>query len=333
MAEVRLKKRPSERDEAEAGPARWPEEPGPALDDEPETPDREFRRPARRARVRRSLGAALARRSLRLLRSAWPALLALLVLLLAYRYVTTSPAFALSGSDAIEVSGARHLAAARVDRVFAADFGRNIFFVPLQARADALLQIPWVRRASVLRIWPDRLRVEIEERVPVAFARVGSRLDLVDEDGVLLPPPPRAHYDFPVLAGLAGTPSATASNEGDAGAQRRAQVRRYLDLRQALADGGVSAAAISEVRLNDPDDLVAVVAVAPGAALLLHLGDGAYLARYKLFLAHVEDWRRSYPRLQSVDLRYDGQAILDSAPAPAVKPAAAARRRVATRRR
>lgn len=310
---------------------RWaPEDaPRPATGDDelPPEADREYRRPARRARVRRGLAAALALRAARLARSSWPLLAVLLVIFFAYRFLATDPAFTLDGSAGIAVAGARHVTAARVDQVFAADFGRNIYFIPLQERADMLLQIPWVRRASVLRLWPNRLRVEIEERVPVAFARAGSRLDLVDADGVLLERPPRAHYDFPVLAGLAGTPGGAGSG-ADA---RRAQVGRFLDFERALAAGGISAAPISEVHLGDPDDLAAVVAGGSGAAILLHLGDGEYLARYKLYLAHIGEWRRNFPRLRSVDLRYDGQAILDSAPSAAA-PAAAPKRAAARRR-
>src|SRR5678816_2292351 len=32
----------------------------------------------------------------------------------------------------------------------------------------ALEQVPWVRRAAVRRVWPDRLEVSLEEQVPLA---------------------------------------------------------------------------------------------------------------------------------------------------------------------
>src|SRR6185503_4988475 len=47
--------------------------------------------------------------------------------------------------------------------------GRGTFF---GARIDelraALEQVPWVRRAAVRRVWPDRLEVSLEEQVPLA---------------------------------------------------------------------------------------------------------------------------------------------------------------------
>ena len=37
-------------------------------------------------------------------------------------------------------------------------------------------KIPWVESASVMRFVPNRLKVEIHERTPVAFARAGPRI-------------------------------------------------------------------------------------------------------------------------------------------------------------
>ena len=59
-----------------------------------------------------------------------------------------------------------------------------------------------------------------------------------------------------------------------------------------------------------------------------------------MYLAHVQEWRQQFQKLESVDLRYDKQVIVNpdsshrAAPAaqkPAAKPAAPARR--ATRKR
>jgi len=58
----------------------------------------------------------------------------------------------------------RELIVAAIER-----HGRGTFF---GARIDelraALEQVPWVRRAAVRRVWPDRLEVSLEEQVPLA---------------------------------------------------------------------------------------------------------------------------------------------------------------------
>jgi cell division protein FtsQ len=49
-----------------------------------------------------------------------------------------------------------------------AHIGGNFFAVaPAELRAG-LEKLPWVRRASVRRVWPDRLEIALEEHVPLA---------------------------------------------------------------------------------------------------------------------------------------------------------------------
>lgn len=262
-----------------------------------------YRRRTRPVRVRQRREAAIAARLGRMLRRLWPLWAAAAVLGFGYHLATTSPAFLLAGSQDIAIVGAPRVPRARVRDVFASDFGRNIFFIPLAARETALEQLPWVRRAAVLRIWPNRLRVQLEQRTPVAFARHRGALMLVDADGVLLPLPPRANFQFAVLAGL-------ALGRGER-AERRQQVARFLAVEQALAPAG-AAAAISEVNVADPENTVLSLSAPGGGTVRLELGNQDYLARYKLFAAHIAAWRAEYPNLRSVNLRYPGQAILDS---------------------
>ena len=81
--------------------------------------------------------------------------------------------------------------------VMGGDIGRNIFFIPLAQRKAQLEQIPWVESASVMRFVPNRLQVEIHERTPVAFARVGPRISLIDAGGTLMElPPARRNIPF-----------------------------------------------------------------------------------------------------------------------------------------
>ena len=45
----------------------------------------------------------------------------------------------------------------------------NFFSVDLQRSREAFQAVPWVRRAVVRRVWPDRLAVRLEEHRPVAL--------------------------------------------------------------------------------------------------------------------------------------------------------------------
>ena len=45
--------------------------------------------------------------------------------------------------------------------------------------------------------------------------------------------------------------------------------------------------------------------------MLVHLGSSNYLDRYKVYVAHVKEWRQQFGRVDSVDLRYDRQIIVN----------------------
>ena len=67
---------------------------------------------------------------------------------------------------------------------------------------------------------------------------------------------------------------------------------------------------ISEVDLFDPQDVKVTVNDA-GGTVLVHLGDERFLDRYKLFVAHIGEWRQQFTKVESVDLRYEGQIIVN----------------------
>ncbi len=62
---------------------------------------------------------------------------------------------------------------------------RNFFSADLEAVSQALEAVPWVRRAQVFRLWPNTLRVRLEEHQPVALWEGvdGSEPKLVNHHG------------------------------------------------------------------------------------------------------------------------------------------------------
>jgi cell division protein FtsQ len=238
-----------------------------------------------------------------------------------YRYGKHSWRFRVDSSDQIEVAGAEHVAHAQIMEVMGGDIGRNIFFVPLAQRKQQLEQIPWVESASVMRFVPNRLRIEIRERTPVAFVRIGSHISLIDAAGMLmeLAPGGKHKYSFPVIAGM---------NSGEPLSTRAARMKNYNQLVRELDSSGAHySQELSEVDVSDPED-VKVLAADSNGEVLVHLGAGNYLQRYKTYVTHAQQWRQQFDKLESVDLRYDGQIIVNPdlngmARQPALTPTAA----------
>lgn len=211
-----------------------------------------------------------------------------------HRYVVTDRQFALSRDrqDALDIQGLKYASRFRVRRVFALDFDRSIFSVPLPERRRRLLAIDWVEDASVSRIWPDRLAVFVRERRPVAFVFFRSGVLLIDAHGVLLEPPPQAQFAFPVLSGV--RPDETE-------ARRQERVRALLRVEQDL---GYLAKDVSEVNATDPDNIL-IVAQVDHRAVELMLGDGNFARRYQNFLNHYTEIRKRSPEVRLFDLRLD----------------------------
>ena len=222
----------------------------------------------------------------------------------AYNYGAHSWRFNVNSSDDIQISGTTNITRAQIMEVMGADLGRNAFFVPLAEQKKKLEEIPWVESATVMRFWPNRLKVEIRERTPEAFARMGSKIALIDVNGVVmdLPSVSKRKYSFPVIVGLGSAEPLS---------KRAASMRIYESLIQALNSGGANYSKdLSEVDLSEPDDVKVGVANSTGV-VVIHLGASNYLERYKIYVTHAQEWQQQYDKLQSVDLRFDGQIVVN----------------------
>jgi cell division protein FtsQ len=216
------------------------------------------------------------------------------------------PRFRIASASSIQIMGNSQVTRPELLSVFGPDLGHNIFRVPLEQRRAALEQLPWVERATVMRLLPDQLRVSIVERTPVAFVRTGNTIGLVDANGVLLRMPTAArsgkHYSFPVVTGISAK---------DPLSQRAARMHLFEQFVHDLDSGGTRVSAqLSEVDVSDPEDIWALMP-AEGTDIQVHFGDTDFLNRYRSYQAHLPEWRQQYPHLTSVDMRYDNQAVLD----------------------
>jgi cell division protein FtsQ len=213
-------------------------------------------------------------------------------------YALTDPQFRLSRShqDSLTLTGIKYASRWKVQRVFAADFEHSIFSIPLAERRRRLLAIDWVEDATVSRLWPDRLVVNIRERRPVAFVYFRAGVLLIDAYGVLLdlPGPKGApvQFAFPVLSGV---------REDETEEQRRERVRCLLRIEEEL---GPLAKDVSEVNAADPDNL-RMVAHVENRAVELIMGDAYFARRFQNFLNHYPEIKRRSPEVKTFDLRLD----------------------------
>jgi cell division protein FtsQ len=209
-------------------------------------------------------------------------------------HLLSDPAYRLSRdrSDALTIQGLVYASRSKVQRVFAADFDRSIFSVPLDERRRRLMALDWIEDASVARIWPGRLVVRVRERKPVAFVFFPSGILLIDRQGALLDPPAQAQFTFPVLSGV---------REDETREQRAEHVRAMLRVQEDL---GYLAKDASEINTADTDNIRMVVKM-EGHAVELMLGDTNFGRRYQNFLNHYPEIAKRSPDVKTFDLRLD----------------------------
>ena len=181
---------------------------------------------------------------------------------------------------------------------------RNLVRFDLDRLRRNLELIPWVKSVVVRRVLPDKLIVDVEERNPVAFARVGQGTLLIDEEGALLENNPEklSRSDFPVILGMESgyAPEILRRN--------RARITVYLQLIRALNRGGAGLSRdLSEVHLQDPGNVSVIL---NGDTVLVYLGKDGFQTKFRRYLAASRELKKKYRNLDSVDLRYRDQVVI-----------------------
>jgi cell division protein FtsQ len=70
----------------------------------------------------------------------------------------------------------------------------SLLFLDAARTRARLLSNPWIAEATVLKLYPDRLRIEIRERKPFALWQKDGRITLIAADGAVLESNVRARF-------------------------------------------------------------------------------------------------------------------------------------------
>jgi cell division protein FtsQ len=230
------------------------------------------------------------------------------VSVVAGRFLLYSPQVLLLKPDQIDLLGNRIVSRESVLQPFARDRNRSVLRIPLEARRSQLEQLPWVESASVERILPNRIRVELTERTPIAFLRNGNELALIDAHGVILNRPEGEDLHFPIVAGL---PDSMPREE------REKRIETYQEfLRDADLVRGGSSDRVSEIDLGNAKDLRVVMTGLASAtdpqAVTIHFGNSDFTAKYRMLVENFAQWQANAGRVQSIDLQYSRQVVVNA---------------------
>jgi cell division protein FtsQ len=223
------------------------------------------------------------------------------------RFFLFSPLVELANYEQIEVTGNHYVNDAAIREKFASDLGRSVLRIPLDARRESIEAIPWIAQASAERTLPNEIHVEVAERVPVAFLRTTDDLALIDEHGVILDRPLEGDFRFPVVGGL---------DDSMPLADREKRMGLFVEFLKEidLVRPGASEQ-VSEVQLSDAEDVRATLAGLPGLEseppIAVHFGDTDFINKYRLLVENIGPWRSSAGHVESVDLRFARQVVVN----------------------
>ena len=224
------------------------------------------------------------------------------------RWLLTAARFAV---ERVEVAGQSELSADEVVAASGLGPGQNLFRLDARRAVAGVEALPRVRRAELVRAFPNRVTLLVEERQPFVLVHAGTlhgpaeSLYWVDEQGVPLGPETRAvALDAPLVSAV-GADDVAAAGRTPSGrvAAGVALLRMLMRAQSSLLRE------ISEVDVSRPEG--PVLYMLDGVEVRLGSEDwDERLGRLGGVLAQL---RASGQRATSIDLRFRDQVVLRTA--------------------
>jgi cell division protein FtsQ len=224
----------------------------------------------------------------------------------ALHVLRTSPALMVRH---VVVEGNRWIARGEVLTLIGGLEGEHVITADLERRREALRASPWVAGATLRRTLPDTITVTIDERVPVALARIAGTLYVIDREALVIDRfgPAHAALDLPIVDGLAAAPGAA----GTAIDPERAAVA--LAMLDELGRRPDLLGQISQIDVTRPDDTVLFMR---GRAARVRVGRERVAERLQTYLEIADVLHAQVPEIEYVDLRFGERVFLQPQPPP-----------------
>ena len=210
----------------------------------------------------------------------------------------TSPTFVIKHVEyAIEDSLKRE----SVRSVAKVKVGGSIMEVHPEEVARRIEKIAWVKRARVARLYPNRLRISVEEREPVALVCAG-RVFWADAEGRLIGLKPGKLPQVPVVTGLSRVSDSTGTYLGERDIGRLRAVLRAVGANSHLPK-------LSQLEFINSDAVRLRFAGMQATVEVEESGLALRLADLKRLMDALNDGDAALAR--RIDLRYDNVAFVE----------------------
>ena len=215
-----------------------------------------------------------------------------------YMIFERSPLFAI---EQIEQQGCNRLSLESLCAHGGIGINQNLLSLASGEVSSRLETHPCIRNASVVKQFPDRLLIKLQEREPVAVINIRKAMYYLDEEGVLF------HrlsvgdsLDFPVITGLEDY-KGTFGSRGET-----REIRKCLSLLGTLKDNTILEK-ISEISVEPLNGLVFYLETLP---VPIRIGWDNYLEKRKQLERIFPQLMADSNKITAIDLRFSGQVVL-----------------------
>jgi len=207
-----------------------------------------------------------------------------------------TPWFRLFDLRRVEVRGNQHLSSAQVVAASGLHRGQTLPGLSVRGIRARLAELPWIRSTVIIRQYPHTIRIEIQERRPIAVIRAADGVRIVGEGGVIVSSDPA------IGDGLIELIGASVSGTGPGG---RVVDRRLVELLANVERLSIDGLELRSIDASDP----ASISLHTPEGLRILLGDAdAAVRRLGSLRAlcraiDIDDY-------ELIDLRFGGEAVL-----------------------
>jgi cell division protein FtsQ len=215
-----------------------------------------------------------------------------------YRFITHTPYF---GINKVNTTGIKHLSIEELNTWAGTIIGKNIFQLDLREFSKKLAAHPWVHTASVRRVFPQGINIEIKERTP--FARIKlDKLYIMDNYGILLGKETSNITKLPLITGIKAKNPALGNNVADKEIIRGLKAMHNLNLLPTFKKNP-----IKSVHINSKSRITFLT---KNQDIRVYMRPGMIQQGLKSLMLVIDTIEKQEPNLNYIDLSFKNKVVI-----------------------
>jgi len=217
-----------------------------------------------------------------------------------YRFITHTPYFDINKINTI---GIKHLSTEELNTWAGAIIGNNIFLLDLSKFSKKLAAHPWIHSASVRRVFPQGINIEIKERTPFARIKLG-KFYIMDNYGILLGSETSNLTKLPLITGITAKNPTPGNNVADEEIIRGLKAMHNLNLLPMFKKNP-----IERVHINSKSRITFLT---KNQNIRVYMRPGMVQQSLKNLILVIDTIEKNEPNLKYIDLSFKNKVVIKS---------------------